>query len=278
MALHAGSPLRAKPHVVRRTTMDGFRRLIHFARDAAHRGGRVPLALLALAFAPTEAAAQWGWTSGSSSGAWPFGGGWFSQQPAPRTVAPVSRTAPPLAYADPHPTRRFSLFPPARPVEVPPAEPTAAYCVRLCDGRFFPLAPAAPMTPVKLCSALCPASRTKVFEGASIETAATAEGARYEALSTAYLFRKELVPSCTCNGKSPLGLAKIDIAADPTLQAGDIVATTDGLKVFNGSPGTRHKAASFVALKKSALVSSDMRRKLRSLRVAKEPQASERRL
>jgi len=252
--------------------MDDVSRLIRFGRGAALQRALVLLALLALAFAPTEGAAQWGWTSGSSSGAWPFGGDWSNPQPAPRTVAPPSRTAPSMAYA-PQPTRRFSLFPPAHPVEVPPAEPTAAYCVRLCDGRFFPLAPAAPMTPVKLCSALCPASRTKVFEGTSIETAAAAEGARYEALSTAYLFRKELVASCTCNGKGPLGLARIDIAADPTLQAGDIVATTDGLKVFNGSPGTRHKAASFVALKRSALVPSDVRRKLRSLKVAKELKA-----
>jgi hypothetical protein len=42
-----------------------------------------------------------------------------------------------------------------------------------------------------------------------------------------------------------------------------------GLKVFNGATGARHKAASFVPLKKSALVSNDVRRKLRSLRVAK---------
>jgi hypothetical protein len=33
--------------------------------------------------------------------------------------------------------------------------------------------------------------------------------------------------------------------------------------------GKRHKTASFVSLKKSVLVSTDMRRKLRSLRVSK---------
>ena len=81
-------------------------------------------------------------------------------------------------------------------------------------------------------------------------------------------FREELVESCTCNGKNPFGLAKIDIKKDPTLQAGDIVATADGLKVFNGMTGKRHKTASFVSLKKSVLVSTDMRRKLRSLRVS----------
>jgi len=84
--------------------------------------------------------------------------------------------------------------------------------------------------------------------------------------------------SCTCNGKNPFGLAKIDISKDPTLQAGDIVATADGLKVFNGMTGKRHRAASFVPLKKSALVSKAMRRELRNLKVAKERKAPERRL
>lgn len=229
------------------------------------------LTLIAFALAPTKARAQWAWTSGSSSGGWPFGSGsWSSAPPDPRAAAPARRASQPLAYSDPNAMRRLPPGAPATPVQIPPAEPITAYCVRLCDGRFFPLsAGAANVTPAKLCSALCPASRTKVYEGASIEEATTENGERYERLSTAFLFRKELVESCTCNGKNPFGLAKIDIKKDPTLQAGDIVATTDGLKVFNGMTGKRHKTASFVSLKKSALVSTDMRRKLRSLRVSK---------
>lgn len=232
------------------------------------------LALLAafvivLVSAPSDARAQ-GWTSGSSSGSWPFGnGGWSRSPPEQRAVAPAQRAAQPLAYADPNAVRRFSPSPAANPAQIPPAEPATTFCVRLCDGRFFPLSPAAAnVTPAKLCSALCPASRTKVFDGAGIEEATAADGARYAGLPTAFLFRKELIANCTCNGKTALGLAKIDLAADPTLRAGDIVATAQGLKVFNGATGARHKAASFVSLKRSALVSGDVRRTLRSLRVA----------
>jgi hypothetical protein len=184
-----------------------------------------------------------------------------------------------LAYSDPNAAQQFSPAGPATAVQMPPPEPTTAYCVRLCDGRFFPLSRAAAnVTPAKLCSALCPASRTKVFEGTTIEDAAAEDGARYERLSTAFLFRKELVASCTCNGKTPFGLAKIDVSKDPTLQAGDIVATTEGLKVFNGMTGKRRKTARFVPLKKSPFVSKAMRRQLRSLKVAKEHKAPERRL
>jgi hypothetical protein len=54
-----------------------------------------------------------------------------------------------------------------------------------------------------------------------------------------------LIASGTCNGKTALGLAKIDIAADPTLQAGDIVATAQGLKVFNGATGARGRICDY---------------------------------
>src|ERR1044072_1242879 len=35
-----------------------------------------------------------------------------------------------------------------------------AYCVRLCDGRYFPLQPHPSASPAQLCSAFCPASQT----------------------------------------------------------------------------------------------------------------------
>lgn len=35
---------------------------------------------------------------------------------------------------------------------------------------------------------------------------------------------------------------------DPSLRAGDVVATADGLMVFRGSPGSRHKEKDFVPL------------------------------
>jgi hypothetical protein len=189
------------------------------------------------------------------------------------------RPIPTLAYAPPETPGAPGVpgtLPPG--VEIPNAPAPTAYCVRLCDGRFFPLTANAAVTPAKLCSAFCPASRTKVFEGAGIDQATAPDGSRYAGLSTAHLYRKELVDGCTCNGKDAFGLAKIDLAADPTLRAGDVVATSDGLKVFNGTPGARHKAASFTPLRKSALVSSDTRQKLRGLRIAKEFKVPERRL
>lgn len=181
-----------------------------------------------------------------------------------------SRAPPVMAYAPPAggPGGAGAL-PPG--VTVPEAAPAVtAYCVRLCDGRFFPLTAPAAISPVKLCSAFCPASRTKVFEGAGIDQAVAPDGSRYAGLSTAHRYRKELVDGCTCNGRDAFGLAKVDIAVDPTLRAGDVVATNDGLKVFRGAGGTRHRATDFTPLRRSTLISADIRSKLRNLRVAKD--------
>jgi Protein of unknown function (DUF2865) len=45
-----------------------------------------------------------------------------------------------------------------------------AFCVRSCDGKYFPLA-RGNATPVQMCQAFCPASATKVFFGSGIDSA-----------------------------------------------------------------------------------------------------------
>ena len=109
------------------------------------------------------------------------------------------------------------------------------FCVRLCDGRFFPVQSHATATPVQMCSAFCPAAKTRIFSGSEIADARADDGARYADLANAFVYRQKLVPGCTCNGRDAFGLAKIDLANDPTLQAGDIVATAKGLQKFTGS-------------------------------------------
>jgi hypothetical protein len=63
------------------------------------------------------------------------------------------------------------------------------------------------------------------------------DGQRYATLDTAFIYRKQLVANCTCNGRDALGLAHYDAAKDPTLQPGDIVSTKDGFVAFSGRRG-----------------------------------------
>lgn len=114
---------------------------------------------------------------------------------------------------------------------------SVAFCVRLCDGQHFPVERMANATPVEACNAMCPASKTKVFYGGAIDGAVARDGQHYADLGTAYVYRKQMVANCTCNGKSALGLAPYDVSKDPTLRPGDIVATKDGFVSYTGKRG-----------------------------------------
>jgi hypothetical protein len=112
---------------------------------------------------------------------------------------------------------------------------SSGYCVRLCDGRYFPVSGRGQMNAAEMCRAFCPAAQTQIFSGGgSIEHAVAPNGQRYSALPNAFLYRTKMVPDCSCNGKSPLGLVQFDEAEDPTLRAGDIVATQAGLMAYQG--------------------------------------------
>lgn len=127
---------------------------------------------------------------------------------------------------------------------------TVAFCVRLCDGQHFPLERMASSTPVDTCRAICPNSQTKVFFGAEIDTARASDGTHYADLKTAFLYRKQLVGNCTCNGRDAFGLVSIDVKTDPTLRPGDVVSTKEGLETYNGKGG---KSGTFTPVSPDAL-------------------------
>jgi hypothetical protein len=102
-----------------------------------------------------------------------------------------------------------------------------AYCVRLCDGRHFPIQHNGNASPAQLCNSLCPSAETKVFSGSEIGRSTARDGTRYSSLQNAFAYRTRIVEACTCNGKDSFGTASIDASADPTLRKGDIVATAD---------------------------------------------------
>src|SRR5882724_4072328 len=120
----------------------------------------------------------------------------------------------------------------------PPPRPVAsasgpAFCVRSCDGKYFPLA-RGHATPVQMCQAFCPATATKVFFGSSIDGAYASNGERYADSENAFAYRKALRADCTCNGRDPAGLAPVDLTLDTSLRPGDVIATTDGLVAYSG--------------------------------------------
>jgi hypothetical protein len=112
--------------------------------------------------------------------------------------------------------------------------PRSAYCVRTCDGHYFPVQANAGFTAAQMCSSFCPAAETRLYTGSGIDGAVGLDGRAYSELPAAYAYRKKIVAGCTCNGKDTFGVARLDINSDPTLQRGDVIATRDGMKVVSG--------------------------------------------
>jgi hypothetical protein len=120
-----------------------------------------------------------------------------------------------------------------------------AYCVRTCDGRYFPVTGSDNASKAASCNKLCPASETKLYYGGTIDDATTGNGKSYSDLPNAFRYRNELVSGCTCNGKDQVGLAQVKIEDDPTLKKGDIVARENGLLVAGRSSDRRGAELNF---------------------------------
>jgi hypothetical protein len=120
-----------------------------------------------------------------------------------------------------------------------------AYCVRTCDGRYFPISASDNQSRAASCSSFCPASETKIVYGSNIDNAATENGKPYSELPNAFRYRTELVAGCTCNDKDQIGLAPVKIEDDPTLRKGDIVAGAGGLMVAGRGADKRGASLNF---------------------------------
>jgi hypothetical protein len=136
------------------------------------------------------------------------------------------------------------------------AGPRSAYCVRTCDGHYFPVRAQGDMNAAEMCQAFCPSAQVKIFSGGGIDHAVAPDGSHYRDLKTAFLYRKQLISNCTCNGKTPFGLARMDIKDDPTLARGDMVATKDGMLAV---VGRNHNGPQFAKVNDSRASTPDRR-------------------
>lgn len=112
----------------------------------------------------------------------------------------------------------------------------AHHCVRTCDGKFFPVNRGGrkDLSLDKICSAMCPATQTKVFSGTGIEQSVASDGQRYQSMPNAFAYRTKIVDNCTCNGRDPFGVVTISPEQDLTLEGGDLVVMESGFTMYRG--------------------------------------------
>jgi Protein of unknown function (DUF2865) len=211
--------------------------------------------------------------------------------PAPRRDIIIASYAPfggyfPTEAAEPRQPRRKAAGARSAPVKLSLAAPerlrwlsgggNVAYCVRTCDGFYFPLSTAtgSDKTDEAACNQLCPTSETRVFVSqgtADIDDAiARDSGKKYASFANAFSYRKGIDKSCSCSG-SGFGLASgLPVSRDTSLRAGDIIMTKTGMKIFSGG-SVPYREGHFTAISSSGLIDKKTREHLRQLEIASLP-------
>ncbi|MEP9378450.1 DUF2865 domain-containing protein [Aquabacter sp. CN5-332] len=125
------------------------------------------------------------------------------------------------------------------PMDLPKSSTFRTVCVRTCDGFYFPISyatvPARFATDDALCRRLCPAAEAQLFTyrnpGEDIQQATNISGKPYMSLPTALLYRKQLVPTCSCRAPGQSWSQALSGLEDQsTLQKGDILVTEEQAK------------------------------------------------
>jgi len=221
------------------------------------RRGRALLAAVVLAvpvaWAPHPASAQGLFD-------FPFGDAAKPQQSAPSGSANF--------FADPFGLNQQPNAAPPRPVATSSGGRGGTFCVRTCDGKYFPLSVKSGTTPARMCQAFCPAAQTKIYSGSTIDGAVASNGERYADSTNAFAYRKALKADCTCNGRDPAGLAQVDLSHDPSLRSGDVVATADGLVAYTGVRLGADQAPDFAPVANYPGLTASVRAKLGEMKVA----------
>lgn len=132
-------------------------------------------------------------------------------------------------------------------------------CVRTCDGAYFPVSfatvPARFPDDEKTCKALCPAAEAVLYThrnpGEDMNSAVSTSGQPYTALPTAFKFRSEFNPSCSCKAAGQTWADALKSADDKASaeQQGDIIVTEESAKKMQqrqlnkGTPANAKKGA-----------------------------------
>lgn len=144
-----------------------------------------------------------------------------------------------------------------------------AYCVRSCDGYFFPIGPAQSGASREAqdmtCNALCPGAEVALYRsysGGGIETATGPRGQTYQSLRNAFRYREKFDATCTCSGLGATGLAHLAITRDFTLRSGDIVVTETGVRIFAGARRFPYRPSDFVTARSYSRLPADVHRRI----------------
>ena len=144
--------------------------------------------------------------------------------------------------------------------------PRRSFCVRLCDGYYFPVAPVSNDGELNahesLCAGVCPGAPTRLFvmPGGSerMEDATSRDGKTYSALPVAFRHTGTSDNTCTCRPNNIAHTKIVSVLKDFTLRQGDLVMSNKGFRVFRGAAHYPYGQTDFMSLAESGINSKNM--------------------
>ena len=121
----------------------------------------------------------------------------------------------------------------------PTSDTYKTLCVRTCDGYYFPISystvPGRFADDAQACQRLCPAAEVSLYSqrssGEDINQAvSTSNGRLYTELATAFAYRKQFNPTCSCKSAGQTWAEALKQLDDQTVENGDIVVTEEKAK------------------------------------------------
>lgn len=114
-------------------------------------------------------------------------------------------------------------------------------CVRTCDGYYFPVSfqttPSRFADDEQTCRRTCPAAEVALYShrnpGEDVAQAVSTAGKFYKDLPTAFRYRQEFNPSCSCRKPGQSWAEALGGTRDTTVERGDIVVTDERAKVMS---------------------------------------------
>ncbi len=126
----------------------------------------------------------------------------------------------------------------ATPLDLPSSSTFRTLCVRTCDGFYFPVSyatvPSRFGEDEQTCKRLCPAAEAELYThrnpGEQVDRATSITGRLYSELPTAFKYRQEYIPSCSCRAAGQSWADALGVGKDQTVQQGDIIVTEERAK------------------------------------------------
>ncbi|WP_439573499.1 DUF2865 domain-containing protein [Phreatobacter sp.] len=182
--------------------------------------------------------------------------------------------APAPAAAPAEPTRRQMSRAARRHAEAGVNMASRSFCVRACDGYFFPVGPMlrgdGQRAQAEACAAMCPGAAVQLYSSRSgqIDEARGEGGRLYTALPAAFRFRESLVPGCSCQGQVTQGLARLPLSRDHTLRAGDAIVMAAGVRIMRNGARFPYRPRDFVTVASYGRLPADLRRRVVEIETA----------